>query len=201
MIEHRKFLVLASQGNDRRNPDAYRKSPGGDGKARRTKIVSISCFQDIYSRNSNDERTVGLPVNPSEFRALECRRAPSDFAGRGKHSKATRMKNGLTVRILRTRPSEPTLTFFAPPQKRLSRRLATSLTYTHRRRRHAPYGVARCGAMTTMPTHFPPPRRKSSIHTKPLVHESIWIALRLSKQRQSRRTRQPVQQIGRNPTG
>jgi hypothetical protein len=106
MIEHRKFLVLASQGKERRNPDAYRKSPRGEGKARRTKIVSISCFQDIYSRNSSDERTVGLPVNPSEFRALECRRAPSDFAGRGKHSKATRMKNGLTVRILRTRPSE-----------------------------------------------------------------------------------------------
>jgi hypothetical protein len=47
--------------------DANRKSPGGEEKARRTTLVSISCFQDIHSRNSSDERTVGLPVNPSEF--------------------------------------------------------------------------------------------------------------------------------------
>jgi len=36
--------------NDRRDPDAYRKSPGGEEKGRRI-IVSISCFQDICSRN------------------------------------------------------------------------------------------------------------------------------------------------------
>ncbi len=48
-------------------------TPGGDEKVRRSKLVSISCFQDIYSRSSNHERTVGLPVNPSEFSALECR--------------------------------------------------------------------------------------------------------------------------------
>jgi hypothetical protein len=48
-------------------------TPGGDEKVRRSKLVSISCFQDIYSRSSNHERTVGLPVNPSELSALECR--------------------------------------------------------------------------------------------------------------------------------
>src|SRR5260221_12632391 len=169
MIEHRKFLVLASQGNDRRNPDAYRKSPGGDGKARRTKIVSISCIQDISSRNSNDERTVGLPVNPSLFRALECRRAPSDFAERGKHSKATRMKNGLTVHILRTRPSECDVD--------LLRAVAETPFSTARDVTHVHAPTATACAYTGWPVavlrppcrhNFPPPCQKSSIQTKPL---------------------------------
>src|SRR5258707_9191236 len=52
--------------NDRRDPDAYRKSPGGVENARR-KIVSISCFQDICSRNSSDARTVGDPATQACF--------------------------------------------------------------------------------------------------------------------------------------
>jgi len=47
-------------------------------------------LSDIYSRKSV---TVGSrrsqPVQPKRFGALECRRTPSYFGGRRKHSKAT----------------------------------------------------------------------------------------------------------------
>jgi len=73
--EHRKFSFSRQQDNDRRNPDAYRKAQEAR-ESPRTKIVSISCVQDLYSLIQVNR---GLPVNPSEFRALNCRRTPPDF--------------------------------------------------------------------------------------------------------------------------
>ena len=145
---------------------------------------SIGCFQDIHSLNSSDERTVGLPVNPSEFRALECRHAPSDLAGRRKHSKAIRMKNGLTVHILRTRPPECDVDLLRAVAETLfddSRRHSRTRSGGHG---VPPYGVALCGAKTAMPTKLPPPRRKSSGQTKSLIHESILLALWIWELRQ-----------------